>query len=101
MPLVLLAAEAVAGGAVVLAPDRLGRREGAGQEALVGVDVGREEIGDLAGMRQQAGHIVLHQRRHAVFGLLVEEQRRLAVGAPQRLVDMRRAAGGTYSATWP
>src|SRR3546814_14732662 len=38
-----LAAEAEAGGAVVEAPDRLGRREGAGLEALVGVDVGRSE----------------------------------------------------------
>src|SRR3546814_8463668 len=38
-----LAAEAEAGGAVVEAPDRLGRREGAGLETLVGIHVGRQE----------------------------------------------------------
>ena len=46
--LAALAAQAEAGGAVVAAPDRLGRREGADLEALVGVDVGREEIGEVA-----------------------------------------------------
>ena len=53
-----LAAQAVAGGAVVGRPDRLGRREGAGDEALVAVDVGREEIGDLARVREQARDLV-------------------------------------------
>src|SRR3546814_8691708 len=47
-----LAAEAEAGGAVVEAPDRLGRREGAGLEALVGVDVGRQEVGEIVGILQ-------------------------------------------------
>ena len=50
----VFAAEAEAGGAVVEAPDRLGRGEGADLEALVGVDVGREEIGDVAGVGRAA-----------------------------------------------
>ena len=49
-----LAAQAEAGGAVVDAPDRARRRERADLEALVGIDEGREEIGDFA-RRMRAG----------------------------------------------
>ena len=87
------AAEAEAGGAVVHRPDRLGRREGADLEALVGIDVGGEEPGDLAGVGELAGDVVAHQLRHAVLALLIVEERLLAGGVPQRAVDVARRAG--------
>ncbi len=54
--LAALAAQAEAGGAVVAAPDRAGRREGADLEALVGVDVGRQEPGDVVRVLELSGH---------------------------------------------
>ena len=51
-----LAAQTEARRAIVDAPDRARRRERAGLEALVGIDEGREEIGDLAGVRELARH---------------------------------------------
>ena len=55
-----VAAEAVASGAVILRPDRLGRRKGTRHEALVGVDVGRQEVSDLRSVVQQSRHVMLH-----------------------------------------
>src|SRR3546814_11011897 len=65
-----LAAEAEAGGAVVEAPDRLGRREGAGLETLVGIHVGRQEPGDVVGVLELAGNELAH-------GLRRSEERRV------------------------
>lgn len=45
-------------------------------------------------MSEKPGNIMPHQLRHAVLGVLVEESRRLAVDAPQRLMNMRGTAGG-------
>ena len=91
--LAALAAQAKAGGAVVVAPHRAGGGEGAGLEALVGVDVGGEEVGDVAGVLELAGHPLAHQLGHAELGLGVEEQRLVALQAPQRVVDMAAGAG--------
>ncbi len=83
-------AEAEAGGAIVQRPDRLGRREGADLEAFVGIDIGREEPGDLPRMGELPGHVVAHQGRHAVLAFAIEEERGLAGSVPQRGVDMAR-----------
>ena len=53
----VLAAEAEPGGAVVAAPDRLGRGKGADLETLVGIDVGRQEPGHLARIGELAGDV--------------------------------------------
>ena len=87
------AAHPIARRAVVEAPDGARRREGARHEALVGIDVGREEVGDLAGVLQLAGQVLSHRRRHAVVGGLIEEEGRLPVPGPQRLVNMAGAPG--------
>ena len=49
------AAQPEAGGAVVERPDRPGRREGADLEALIGIDIGREEPGDLPRISELPG----------------------------------------------
>ena len=49
-------------------------------EALVGIDIRREEIGNLAGMSQKARQIVAHRFRHAVLALGIIKQGRLAIG---------------------
>ena len=46
----------------------------------------------VAGMGELARQIVLHQLRHAVVAGLVVEHGRLAVGTPQRLVDVGGAS---------
>src|SRR3546814_1221763 len=94
-----LAAEAEAGGAVVEAPDRLGRREGAGLETLVGIHVGRQEPGDVVGVLELAGNELAHGLRHGVLGLGIEEQRLLAGLVPQRGVEMAGAAGQDRKST--
>src|SRR5690606_7715080 len=86
-----LAADAKTGRAVVERPDGLGWREHADNEALVAVDVRREERRDLARIGQLPGDVVLHQRRHSVRVLLVAEGGLACL--PQRLVDMARRAG--------
>ena len=85
----MFAAETKPGSAVIGRPDRLGGRERAGLEALVAVDVGREEIGDFAGIGELAGHEMLHQLAHAALVLAVDEQR-LAGLVGQRHVDVAR-----------
>ena len=80
--------DAVAGGAVVTAPDGLGRRERAGLEALVGVHVRRQEPRDVARVRELAGHELAHQRAHAELGLRVLEQVPGPLAVPQRGVDV-------------
>jgi hypothetical protein len=85
--------ESEAGGAVVGRPDRAGRGEGAGDEALVAVDVRGEEDRRLGGVGEQAGEVAAHRARHAVRFAPVEEHRRAARVA-QRLVDVAGGAGG-------
>ena len=85
------AQHAEAGGAVVAAPDRLGRRERAGLEALVGVDVGREEQGEVAGRARAArrgtgGRASLSPCSSANTGAPL-------VASHERAVDVAAAAG--------
>ena len=91
--LAVLGAEAEAGGAVVAAPDRLGWGEGPDLEALVGVDEGRQEVSDLAGVLELPGQVLAHQRRHAELGLGIVEQGLLAGLVPERIVDVAGVAG--------
>ena len=82
-----LAAKAEACRAIVDGPDRAGGRKSAALKALVAVHIGRQEIGVVARIFDEARHVVLHQRRHAEAVRSIEEGR-LAVQRPQRLVDM-------------
>ena len=84
--LAAVAAQAVAGGAVVDRPDDAGGGKAALLEPLVAVDVGGKEIGIIGGVFQQAGDIAFHQRRHPQVILGVEKGR-LAI-LPQRLVHV-------------
>ena len=56
-----LGAQAKAGGAIVQAPDGSRGCKGAGLEALIGVDVGREKTGDVVGVLELPGHPGTHQ----------------------------------------
>src|SRR5690606_34219730 len=60
-----LAAETKTRRAVVEAPYRLRRRECAHLKSFVGVDVGGEEVGDVACILDLTGHELPHQLRHA------------------------------------
>src|SRR5690606_41748796 len=79
-----------AGGAVVAATHRLGRSERAGLETLIGIDVGREEEGDVAREGQLAGQNMAEQLALAV---VVGERRRAGLGVGERTVDVAAAAG--------
>ena len=87
-----LAAQAKARRAIVAAPHRLGRGKGANLEALVGVDIGREKIGDLPCILELAGHEGAHQVRHAILRLRRMKQRLRPLLIPQREVDVRGGA---------
>ena len=58
------------------------RREGAGLEALVGVDVGRQEPGKRAGVGELAADELTHQLGHARWCIDIEEERRRSVRVP-------------------
>ena len=88
-----VADDAEAARPVVVAPDDRGRCEGARLVALVGVDEGRIEEREIAGQRDQPREVMLEQRRHpvraAVRGM---EERLVALGVPERGVQVERAA---------
>ena len=88
MALPPLPTQAEARRAVVAAPHRPGRREGADLEALVGVDIGRQKIRELSRILELPGHEGAHQLRHAVLGLGRMKQGFRSLLVPQREVDV-------------
>src|SRR5262249_20252508 len=80
--LAVFPAQAESSRAVVATPHDPGRRKSTNLKALVRIDVGREEIGDVARILELAGKERARQRRHAVLGLAIEEQRLLAGVVP-------------------
>ena len=71
-----------------MAPHQRRRRERAGLEALVAVDVRREEVGQLAHVRHPAGQERRERRREAA----VVGREEAAVALPEREVDVARVA---------
>src|SRR5262249_40470267 len=88
-----VAEDAEAGGAVVERPHGLGRREGAGRVAPVGVDGGREGVGGVAQGGDLGGQVVGGQGGQGAGRPLFVEQRFAALRVPQGRVQVEAVAG--------
>ena len=93
VPPVAHARNAHQGGAVADAPADMGRRPGAGLQALVGVDDRRADAHQRPGVGQQAGDDLTAQRRQRRVVGLTDRQVAGAFAVPQAEVNVQARAG--------